>query len=253
MIETIVWTENLFPQTFADMEKRDWGVLFVTPTIPDSHDGNHARVLNHCDDLAAVVDEIVAFYEGRGLTPRVNHISADGDDPNLRQALGAAGFTFGHGDTMRVYVYHGPSRIVPNPNVRVQQIEIVDSDMLAALTSISNQRMAKVLERRACRVGGWLFVGEIGGQVSSVALLEHIGNICRVDEVNTAERHRRKGCARAVVHTLVTYYQRRMTVPLYLWTDNPIAERIYAEAGFVEIEYSLTNWCAWQERRISTT
>ena len=64
MIETSVQAENRFPQTLADMEERDWGVLFVTPTIPDSHDGNHACVLSRCDDLAAVVDEIVAFYEG---------------------------------------------------------------------------------------------------------------------------------------------------------------------------------------------
>jgi len=247
MIEAIVQAESLFPQTFADVETRDWGVLFVTPSIPDSHDGNHACVLTRCGDMTAVVDEIAAFYEGRGLTPRVNYISADGDAPSLRQALAAAGFTFGHGDTMQVYLYHGPSRIAPNPAVRVRQIEIVDSAVLAALTSIGNLRMAKVLERRACHADGCLLVGEIGGQVASVALLEHTGNICRVDEVNTAERYRRKGCARAVVHALVTHYQRHMSDLLYVWTDNPVAGRLYTEAGFVEIEHSLTNWCAWRE------
>ena len=247
LIEMIVRAENLFPQTFADKETRDWGVLFVTPTIPNSYDGNHACVLNPCDDLSAVVDEIVAFYRGWGLTPRVNYVSADGDAPELRQALKAAGFTFGYEETMRVYVYHGPSRIAPNPDVHVQQIESVDSDMLAALTSLENLRMAKVLERRACRADGWLFVGEIDGQVASVALLEHVGDIYRVDEVHTAESHRRRGCARAVIHALVTYYQRHMSAPLFLWTDNPIAERIYVEAGFVKIEHSLTNWYAWRE------
>ena len=247
IIETIVRTEKLFPETFADVEKRDWGVLFVTPTIPDSHDGNHACVLRHCDDLTPVIDEIVAFYESRGLTPRVNYISADGDDPDLREALMAARFTFGPGDTMRVYVYHGPSRVTPNPNVDVHQIEIVDSAMLAALTSIGNPRMAKVLQRRARRSGGWLFVGTIAGQAVSVALLEHVGDVCRVDEVSTAECHRRKGCARAVIHALVTYRQRHMSAPLYLWTDNPIAERIYAEAGFVKVGHSLTHWYAWRE------
>jgi hypothetical protein len=248
LIETIVRTENLFPQTFADKETRDWGVLFVTPTIPDSYDGNHACVLNHGDDRTAVVDEIVTFYEGRKLTPRVNYISADGDAPDLRQALKAAGFTFGYEDTMRVYVYQGPSCIAPNPDVRVQLVKRVSSDMLAALTSIGNLRMAKVLERRACRTGSWLFVGEIDGQAASVALLEHTGDIYRVDEVHTAQGYRCRGCARAVVHALVTYYQRSMDAPLFLWTDNPIAGRIYVKAGFVEIEHSLTNWCAWREK-----
>ena len=247
MIEAIVRAENRFPQTFADMEERDWGVLFVTPTIPDSHDGNHACVLNRHDDLAAVVDEIVAFYEGRALTPRVNYISADGDYSDLRKALGAAGFTVGHEGAMQIYLYHGPSRIAPAPNVRVQRVESVDPDMLAALTSIGNLRMAKVLQRRASRADDWLFVGEVDGQVASVALLERVGNICRVDEVNTAECHRRKGCARAVVHAMVTYYRKHISIPLYLWTDSPVAERIYIEAGFVKLEQSLTNWTAWRD------
>ncbi len=253
MIEAIVQAENWFPQTFADMEQRDWGVLFVTPTIPDSHDGNHACVLNRCDDLEAVVDEIVAFYETRGLTSRVNYISADGDYPDLRSALEAAGFTVGPEDIMRMYLYQGPSRIAPNPNIRVQRIGSVDADMFAGLTAIDNLRMAKVLQRRTSRANDWLFVGEVDGQAASVALLERLGNICRVDEVNTAECHRRKGCARAVVHAMVTYYQKHISVPLYLWTDNTVAERIYVEAGFVKLEHSLTNWSAWREKRDTHT
>lgn len=249
LIETIVQAENLFPQIFADMVERDWGVLFVTPTIPDSYDGNHACVLNHCGDLTAVVDEIIEFYEARGVTPRVNYISGEGDYSDLRKALEAAEFTVGHEDAMRVYLYEGPSHIAPNPNVCVQHIESVDADMLGALAKIENQRMAKVIQRRCSRADDWLFVGEVDGQLASVALLERVGNICRVDEVHTAECHRRKGCARAVVHAMVTYYKKmRISAPLYLWVENPIAERIYVEAGFVKLEHSLINWSAWKEK-----
>ena len=80
-----------------------------------------------------------------------------------------------------------------------------------------------------------------------MGLLERVGSICRVDEVHTAECHRRKGCARAVMHAMVTYYQKHISVPLFLWTDNPIAERIYVEAGFVKLDHALTNWSAWRE------
>lgn len=246
MMEAIVQAEIRFPETFAHVAERDWGVLFVTPTIPDSHDGNHACALNRRGDLAAVVAEIVAFYEGRGLTPRVYYISGDGDSPDLRKALGAAGFTIGHEHAMRLFLYQGPSRIAPSPDVRVRHVESVGADMLALLTAIENPRMAKVVQRRASRADAWVFVGEVDGQVASVALLERVGDICRVDEVHTAERHRRRGCARAVVHAMVAYYHEHIPVPLFLWTDNPIAERIYAEAGFVKLEHSLTSWSAWR-------
>ncbi len=247
LIDAIVQAENHFPQTFADMQERHWGVLFVTPSIPDSHDGNHACVLSRCDNLAAVVDEIVTFYGARGLTPRVNYISRAGDYSDLREALEAGGFTIAHDNTTRMYLYQGPSRIAPNPHVRVEQVESVDADMFASLKSIVNLRTAKVVQRRASRADGWLFVGELDGQVASVGLLERLQNICRVEELQTAERHRRKGCARAVVHAIVTFYRKHMVSPLYLWTDNPVAERIYVEAGFVKLEHSITNWCAWRE------
>ena len=246
-MEAILHAEIRFPETFADVVERDWGLLFVTPTIPDSHDGNHACVLSRRGDLAAVVDEIVAFYEGRSLSPRVNYLSADGDAPDLHSALEAAGFTVGHHNAMRLYLYRGPSRIAPSPDVRVRHVAEVDADMLGFLTAVENSRMAKVLQRRASRPDAWLFVGEVDGQVASVALLERVGDICRVDEVHTAERHRRKGCARAVVHSLVTYYRKRISVPLFLWTDNPVAERIYVEAGFVNLDHSLTTWSAWRD------
>ena len=247
IIDTIIQTENLFPQTFADVERRDWGVLFLTPTIRDSHDGNHACVLNRGSDLLAVVAEIVAFYEGRGLVPRVNYISAEGDWPELREALAAAGFTIGDENTMRIYLHEGSSRIEPNPDVRAGRVESVDDDILAALTVIVNPRRAKVAQRRCRRADSWLFVGEIDGQLASTALLERIGNICRVDQVHTAESCRGRGCARAVVHALVSYYRQHLAEPLVLWTANPIAERIYVEAGFAKLECDLTNWSAWRE------
>jgi GNAT superfamily N-acetyltransferase len=246
-IDAIIRTEILFPRTFADVESRDWGLLFTTPTIPDSHDGNHACVLRVRGDPTPVIDEIVAFYRERSLQPRIDYISAAGDSPDLRQALETAGFTFSEGDAMQVYIYRGPSRIEPSPNVRVRRVDVEDPSIFSALTTIGNLRSAKVIARRARREDAWVFVGELDGRVASVALLERIDNISRVDEVATAERHRRKGCARAVIHAVVGYYVRNLSGPLYLWTDNPVAGRIYAEAGFVRTEHSIISWTAYLE------
>ena len=179
LIETIVHAEKMFPQTFADTEARYWGVFFVTPTIRDSHDGNHACILNPGENMTAVVEEIVAFYEGRGLSARINYISHRGDNPRLRDSLAAAGFTVsGEGDT-RFLLYQGPSRIVPNPDVQVRRLGRVDADMLTTLTSIGNLRMAKVIQRRVARADDWLFVAKIDGELASVALLDQISAVLR--------------------------------------------------------------------------
>ena len=244
MINAIVQTETWFPKTFADAEVRDWGVMFITPTIPESNDGNHACVLNRPEDAAAAVDEIVSFYDDHGLSPRVNCLSADGDEPALRTALESAGFTIGGGDDMRVYHFEGPSRVIPNPAVHVRQLDRFEDGLFEALTEINCDRVAKVIKRRMARSYGWLFLGELDGKPVSVALLEKIDGVCRVDEVHTAEAFRGHGAARAVIYTLVGFYQNRLTEPLYLWTDNPTAERLYQEAGFAKLDCHLTHWIA---------
>jgi len=244
LIDSIVRAENLFPETFAQVEERPWGKLFVTPTIPESHDGNHACVLNRTCDAPAAVAEITAFYRVRGLGPRVNYISARGDHPRLREALAAAGLELDR-EAIRIYLQRGASRISPNPEVSIRRVDTVDDDMLATLASINNARAAKVIERRCRRRDCWLFAGEIHGQLASVALLELVDDICRVDEVHTAEVLRGIGCARAAVHALVSFHREHISVPLYLYSDNPIAERIYVEAGFARLDAELTNWGAW--------
>ena len=247
MIDAIVQTETWFPKTFANAEVRDWGVMFITPTIPESNDGNHACVVSRPENPGAAINEIVSFYDGRGLSPRVNYLSADGDDPALRTALEAAGFAIGGGDDMRVHLYEGPSRVMPRPAVRVRRFDRFEDGLFEALTEINCERVAKVIERRMARSDGWLFLGELNGKPVSVALLERIDGICRVDEVHTAEAHRGHGAARAVIHTLVGFYQERLAEPLYLWTDNPIAERLYQEAGFAKLGCDLARWIAKRE------
>lgn len=106
-------------------------------------------------------------------------------------------------DKMQVYVFRGPSRITPSSNVHVHQVESVDGQMLAVLTSMGGLRSGKVAERRAGHADSILFAGELDGEVASVALLEHPGEVGRVD-------------------------------------DNPVAERIYVEAGFGKIEHTIT-------------
>ncbi|MBT3377043.1 MAG: GNAT family N-acetyltransferase [Lentisphaerae bacterium] len=246
-MDAVVRTETWFPRRFADAEERPWGVLFSTPEIPDSHDGNHACILRSDVDHRAVVTEIVAFYEERQVTPRVYYLSASASDPRLVDALFASGFMVGHPNTMRVFVHQDRSVAEPSPAVHVRCLRDIDDRVLAALATIENVRMAKVLQRRLAHPDAWLFLGEIDGQPASVALLERFGEICRVDEVHTVKRHRRRGCARAVIHALVAYQEEHASGSLYLWTESPVAEQIYVEAGFRGAEYSPASWVAWRE------
>jgi len=245
LIEAIADSERWFPRSFAEAVTREWGVLFHTPSIPESHDGNHARVADHGGRPADAVREVVAFYRSKGLTPRVNFVSADGDDPQLRAALSDAGFVFEYENEMRVYVHEGPSSISPNPAVRVRRVSALSSTLFDAISELNCLRVARVLKRRMCQREAHLFVGEYEGRSVSIALLEPAERLWRVDEVHTHPDFRGRGCARAVIHELVSFERGTKDTPLYLWTDNPVAERLYVEAGFESVGQPLTSWCSW--------
>ena len=111
LVEDIIESEILFPRRFADVEERDYGILYHTSEIPDSHDGNHAHILRP-QDCAAAGSDVEEFYRSRGLSPRVYHHSRAGEGRQLRAALQAAGFRF-YDQENQYYVHTQPSRIVP--------------------------------------------------------------------------------------------------------------------------------------------
>ena len=245
LIASIVRAENEFPRSFADVSTRTWGTLFHTPSIPESHDGNHACITSHGGRPKEAIREVIAFYGSRSLQPRVNLVSAEGDDPQLRAALEEAGFTFAYENAMRIYVHRRPSRIAPSPEVLVRRITDLDQGLFHAIAELNDPRVAKVLERRMRQQDTHLLLGELDGQVVSLALLERAESLWRVDEVHTHPDFRGRGCARAVIHELVTFHCDRADAPLYLWTDDPVAERIYSEAGFEKLDAAVTSWIAW--------
>jgi len=247
----IVEAENWFPQSFADVSVRPWGMLFHAPGIPESHDANHACILNHGGQPAVAVQEVISFYGSRGSTPRVNLVASEGDDQESKSALMQAGFVFEYENAMHVYLHRGPSEVKPNREVIVQTVNELDVALFEAIAELNCPRVAKVLQRRLRHEGTRLFVGSVGSQPVSIALLEPVRGLWRVDEVHTHETFRGRGCARAVIHALVQFFEKSPDTerpPLYLWTDNPVAERLYAEAGFERLDLPLTSWISWLKK-----
>ncbi len=74
------------------------------------------------------------------------------------------------------------------------------------------------------------------------------GNVGRVDEVLTHKAFRGHGYARTLIDELVRYHQRILGGTLGLYTDNPVAARIYAEAGFDKLDVPLEARAAWLEQ-----
>jgi len=244
-IERLITCEVNYPRDFADVEDRPYGLLYYSLENPQSHDSNHAVVLDLKADLREVLDDIVGFYQAKGLVPRLYTAFRAMEQELLWPLLKARGFRFIE-DPQRLFALEGQNRIKPNPQLAVRRVWVVDEGIVALLNSEREQPWAiGVLKRQLLRDGFHLLVGFAGGQAVSMASINLLKGLSEVGDVETHFAQRRKGYARAVMGYLVGYYAGISPNPLCLWANNPTAIRIYEEAGFVEQGGSLHNWSAY--------
>jgi GNAT superfamily N-acetyltransferase len=238
-----------FSRDFADLVECPWGWLFYNLDNPQSHDSNHAVVLNYSEDLEEAVDDIIRFYTERGLSPRVYSaclpLNEAHHEVRLKRILAARRFEFLQ-DVGRSFVWQGPSRIVPNPVVQVERAHALTPDLVALLNSEEEQPWnIGVLQRHLQVEAFHLLVGRVAGETVTMASLKFLDGLSRVDDVQTHPAHRGRGYARALIHELVRYHAARSGNTLYLYASNPTAIRLYEEAGFVEQTGLARFWAAY--------
>jgi len=250
LLDDIIRGEIEFPRDFSNLEFRPWGLLYHNVEIADSWDSNHARILHaEGEALPGAVTEVVDFYRGQGLIPRVYHLSRPGEGRALRAALERAGFTFStHNDTF--FVHRRPSAIVPRRDVEVRRVTSLSAELAEMIerSHDGNPRARKVVQRRIGLPNIHFHVVFAAGRPVATASLHDMGCVTLLDDVLTDISCRGRGYCRAVIHHLVQYHAANLSNPLELYAENPTAIRIYEQAGFVPLDGPLECWSAWLDR-----
>lgn len=57
-------------ESFTKKTETFWGYFFCDENNPIYYDANHAHVKNVPSNVHMVIDEVIAFYEGKKLIPR---------------------------------------------------------------------------------------------------------------------------------------------------------------------------------------
>ena len=71
--------EDLFPREITCFIEKDYGILFYNDDNKDSFDSNHAIIYrNKISDLSVVLQDIIRFYKGKGITPNIYQSISDG-------------------------------------------------------------------------------------------------------------------------------------------------------------------------------
>ena len=246
-LERMYDCERDFPIRFTNTVDKLYGRLFYNPDNPLSNDSNHALILRLDVDLDSAVEDVAEFYQGIGITPRVYPAFRVGELYILRPILTR------HGFECQEYVNHyfflgGISAISPNPSVQVKRVRDVDASIVDVLCSAEDSdRTVRILRRHLEWDEFHLLVGYVDSRAVTLGSFEIIHGYARVDNVVTHPECRNRGYCRGLIHHMVQRYPSVASNPLYLWANNPVAVRIYREAGFVEFSADRPAWGAWRK------
>jgi hypothetical protein len=225
-LEKIKHLEYYFPIIFANLEVRDFGVMFYNTANPNSHDSNHAVIINDCDYEKAL-EEIKEFYNGKNLEPRVYSSLEEGQLQIIRPHLERANFKVNDYGYTEYLVYNGKSMITEPHTLDFRRFN--DGDDLSVFTRLFEDedtifRTQEVVRRRASSPDYYLYIGYADDVPVVMASFQFDENMsARLDEVETAEVRRGKVYARQITRYLTDVFEKQVGKLFFTWVANDTA------------------------------
>jgi len=247
MLARLKQAEIEYPSLFAQRFERPWGMLFLNPENPTSHDSNHA-VITHGRAYRRILDEILVTFEQYKITPRIYESFRPGQWKALEPLLTERGFAIEKGSCSFLYHKTGITHKVPTNLIFKQQTSF-DEGLFKKLFEESEWAYAMPVQK-ACFSSPrfYNFVGFLDENPVVNASILNLGNgLYRIDDVETVEAYRGHGYAREMMAYLIHFFEENIQGTLYLWVANPTARRIYEEFGFVPFDLLPSPWSAYRK------
>lgn len=241
--------EDLFPREITTWESREYGILFYNTDNPDSYDSNHAVIFKErILDLKGVLQDIVSFYQSKGLNPTVYQSASDeGYFEESREIFQECGFK-SWTEEQRYMVKQEKNTIIPNPEIVVEKVSQWSEEFASEIFEKAGEPWEIGVAKRAVSNENTLFFVAFYEGNPVGMLHSHITEgVCRGDYLLVATEFRNKGVGRALMFAFVEYCNANQIEDCYLWTDGETAERIYYEAGFRYTETKRAGRAVYEE------
>lgn len=246
-LKEVIECENNFPIFFTNVCEKPYGKLFYNRDNPRSYDSNHAIILDLNYDLDIVLGEITSFYQNINVTPRIYQAFQAQEQAILAPYFQKHGFTYQEYANVFL-VFENKAGLERSLEMQIRRVNRIGSDIAEVILSEDEGDWAvKVLERHLASDNFHLLAGFLEHKPIALASLKLMDKLSRVDDVITHKEYRGKGYGRSVINHLVNYHASISNNTLYLYAANPIAIKIYREAGFIDFPQKLKMWHAWKE------
>jgi predicted GNAT family acetyltransferase len=247
LLDKIIFVEHNFPKLFSKMECSDYGILFFNEEINISHDSNHAILKDDIPyDYEQAIDKITVFYESKGIIPRIYSSLNYGQIAKLEKTLLLKRFHVEKYSNNYWVIHKQKCSINDSSTLKIERIDN-DQKLQTMVNFYDDDWNFPLLNKKIRNNHYHFFTGYEKNIPVSIGAIQYIEGIGRIDDIETKITHRGKGYSRQMLRYLVKYHQDICNNILYLWYNNPIAGKIYREAGFIDFENNFESWSAYKK------
>lgn len=250
LTEKITVNEINAPAEFSEFQKRSWGILYFDKENPLNFGSNHAIVTDRSADLFLVAGEVKDFYLSKGLLPRIEFPLCDRLEQNRLETLKKAGFSVEIKDNLICMVKTSPSKELCQKPLLISEETDFDKGLVGtAINGGYENFLPGVLKKLARSENANFYVSRLFGDGVSLCTIERGKEISRLSNVLTGEGFRSTGFGSKTVCFAALKYEENFENPLYLLTENPLAQRLYRLAGFERTDFSKKLYTAVLEEK----
>jgi len=222
--------------TFTTKIETSWGTLFYNENQPTFYDANHAHIQKSCDHPKSVIDEVISFYQDKGIIPRfyIYHVE------QLQSFISEA--------KANQFSYEEFLSPVQLWNHKIIEIES-DSRMNIEIVTEHNYPEALEIEGSIAEFGGMDTIKKVfreqfnhpafthyllryDGIACSTACIFVNGDQARLESVATLEDFRGRGLIGAIIQFIQTEVKKREINQLWVFPISEAIEKVYQKYGF---------------------
>ena len=226
--------EDNFPKEIASYEMREWGILFYDQDNPLSRDCNHALIYKQkIKDLGKVLEEIVQFYQEKGITPSFyQSVTDNGDFGKITKVLDVKSFAY-ITETREFAILKDVNILEPNEQIVVKQVTEWSDDFATEIFLKADKPLEIPITKKALQNSNTLFFVAYLDDAPVGLLRSHITNdVCRMDCLLVTKDCPNIEVATALMHNFVEYCRQNNVENCYFCLNDQLSGQLYFNAGF---------------------